>query len=192
MAVLLSLSSPQVQPGPATAAPESGVAARAPRLVMIIRHGEKDEAGKSPDINATGRARAALLANLFQAQHGTPPRLPTPDILFATAPHKKSARPSETMEPVGIALREPVDLAFGKDDDAALAREVLSGKYAGKVVLICWHHGAIPMMARDFGIADPPTWSDQTYDRIWEIDWNAGSAHLTVAPEKLMPGDSAQ
>jgi hypothetical protein len=171
----------------------ASLADRAPRLVIIVRHAEKPPKEEhSPHINETGQMRANKLPTLFLATPGQSPRLPKPQFVFATAATKGSNRPAETCAPTAYALDKKLNLDFGEMDEPALARELLSGRYAGKVVFVCWHHGAIPTLAKSLGVPTPPHWKDETFDQIWEIDWNDGSAHLTTAPEMLMPGDSVR
>ena len=76
-------------------------------------------------------------------------------------------------------------------DFATLARELLSGKYTGKVVLVAWHHGSLPAFARALG-AKPPydPWPDTQFDRVWRIDYREGRATLTDLPQGLLAGDS--
>jgi broad specificity phosphatase PhoE len=188
---LTALPMPVVRAAAQQTAPPAAIeASKAPRLVIIFRHAEKSGDEKDPNLTPTGFERARKIPELFLGANGQAPRLPHPYAIFATTPSRKSNRPAQTAAPLAAALQEHLDLDFGKDDDEALAHSVLSGKYAGKVVVIFWHHGAIPALAHDFGVAAPPKWSDSTFDQIWEIDYNDGSAHLTTAPEMLLPGDS--
>jgi len=63
--------------------------------------------------------------------------------------------------------------------------------HAGKTVLICWHHGNIPALARALGIKDAPTpWPEMQFDRVWRITFADGVAALTDLPQRLLPGDS--
>ena len=163
-----------------------------PRLVIILRHAEKSGDERDPDLTPTGFQRAKLLPQLFARTPNRPVPLARPDALFATTPSKKSNRPAQTIAPLGLALNERIDLDFGKDDEGALAREVLDGHYAGKVVLIVWHHGKIPALAQAFGVDAPPKWKDEVFDQIWEITYDHGAAQLATAPEQLLPGDSTK
>ena len=64
-------------------------------------------------------------------------------------------------------------------------------KYAGKTVLIAWHHGTIPDLAKALGVKDPPQkWQDEVFDRVWEITYSNGTASLKNLPEDALPGDS--
>ncbi|HEX3998984.1 MAG TPA: histidine phosphatase family protein [Pirellulales bacterium] len=159
-----------------------------PRVVMIIRHAEKPEkeGEKDPNLSKRGFERAEALAKAI------PEHFPKPDFLIATKRSKSSNRPAETITPLSNALHEPIEAKFKDDDYARVAREVLSDpKYAGKVVLIAWHHGKIPELAKALGAKDAPAkWKSSVFDRVWEIDYQNGTATLKNLPENALPGDS--
>lgn len=162
-----------------------------PATIYIIRHAEK-LTDKRPDLAPEGFHRAALIPRLFLPAAGeSRVLLPKPDFIFATARSKNSNRPVETVMPLSSALNEPINNEILDDDYPKLAEELLSGKYAGKVVLVAWHHGKIPALTFALG-ATPPTekWPDVQFDRIWRIDYAAGKAKLTDLPMLLLPGDS--
>jgi hypothetical protein len=166
---------------------------KAPAIVFILRHAEKPVGeDKSSDLTPVGFKRAAAIPSLFVQQAGSTqkPRLPRPDVLFATAVSKHSNRPIETITPLSAALHLPIHHDYEDRETAEIAKEVMSGKYAGKVVLICWHHGEIPHLTQAFGIASPPIWQDTVFDQIWEIQWVDGKAQLTTIPQQLLPGDA--
>ena len=161
--------------------------AQPPATILLIRHAEKPAEGM--DLAPAGFARAKAIPQLFA--NATPHNLPRPDFLFATHVSKNSNRPVETITPLSQALNEPISHEVADKEFATLARELLSGKYAGKVVLVAWHHGSLPKFARELG-AKPPydSWPDNQFDRVWRIDYHAGKATLTDLPQSLMPGDS--
>lgn len=164
------------------------VASRPPATILLIRHAEKLTDGQI-DLSPIGFERARLLPKVFAP--GARPDLPTPQVLFATHESAHSNRPIQTLTPLAEALHLPIDDRFRDEDYAALASTLLSGKYAGKVVLIVWHHGKIPQLATALG-ATPPykPWPEQQYDRIWRIDYVKGKVTLQDLPYALMPGDS--
>ena len=182
-------------PGGSGAQAVATTADKAPAVVFIIRHAEKPEGEKAAELSPMGFQRAAALPSLFLQPPGSGhlPRLPRPAALFATAPSKHSNRPIETITPLSQALKLRINEDYTDIETAPVAREVLSGKYAGKVVLICWHHGEIPHLAEAFGLADAPHhWDPDVFDKIWMIEWINGQPQLTILPESLLPGDSTK
>jgi broad specificity phosphatase PhoE len=169
----------------------------APSQILIIRHGEKpgdpstDSAGESPDLSTQGYERAASLAVYVPATFGKP------DVLFATQTSKNSNRPVETITPLAAALGLAIDHRYADDDYPALAAELFAEpKYAGKCVLICWHHGNIPALASALGGVPPTThWKGHVFDRVWKIDYPASGATTGLPvvdiPQMLMYGDSS-
>ncbi len=143
----------------------------------------------SGDLAPAGYERAKLLPQLFGTT--APHNLPRPEFLFATKKAKKSNREVETLEPLGKALGLPISHDVDDKDFPELAKELLSGRYAGKIVLVCWHHGSLPQFAEALG-AKPPysKWPDEQFDKVWRIDYVNGTAKLTELPESLLPGDS--
>jgi hypothetical protein len=158
-----------------------------PKTVLLIRHGEKPEEGIH--LSPAGVERAKAIPQLFGA--AAPHNLPKPDFLFATLAGKKSDREVDTLLPLSEAMKMPISHEVADKDFATLATELLSGKYAGKVVLVCWHHGALPEFAKALGVTPPyEKWPDEQFDKVWRIDYAGGKATLTELPQALMPGDS--
>jgi hypothetical protein len=149
-----------------------------PKLVLLIRHGEKPTDKSDPDLSPAGRARAQMLAREI------PKLYPALSVLFAAARSKDSNRPLETIEPLGAALGIRIDDAFAVDDHKKLAKYILhdSPGYAGKTLLICWHHEKIPALATDLGVTDAPSpWPNNVFDRIWEFAYSPeGAVTLTI------------
>lgn len=171
------------------------VQAKAPAIVFIIRHAEKPMDDKAPDLAPQGFKRASAIPYLFLPLPGSsvPPRLPRPDVLFASEAAKHSNRPIETITPLAQALHLRINHDYEDRETAKVADDVMSGKYAGKVVLICWHHGEIPHLAQAFGVEGAPkTWDDTVFDKIWKITWVDGKAQMTILPQMLLKGDSTQ
>jgi hypothetical protein len=166
-----------------------------------------------------GSARAAALPSLFavaltqlscklyehaQDFHGNYRPIPLkgkagrflpPNFIFATQESKNSNRPIETVTPLGTALSLPINNGYADNaaDIKAMAAEVLKDfAFAGKIVLICWHHGTIPDVARALGIAKPPKWDGKVFDRVWQITFPKGKATMSDLPQQLLYGDSSK
>lgn len=137
-----------------------------PTMVLLIRHGEKPLEIDDPHLTRDGLARAAMLAIQI-------PRLyPALSSLIATAPSRHSVRCIETVTPLGIATRLPVSHTLADEQYPDLALALLDGGYAGQTVLVCWHHGRLPELARALGARDAPTaWADSDFDHIWQLDY---------------------
>jgi hypothetical protein len=158
-----------------------------PASILLIRHAEKLTDGQI-DLSPTGYQRARLLPTLFTSGKGD---LPSPQFIFATHQSKHSNRPVETVTPLAAALHLSIDSTIANEDYASLAAELLSGKYAGKVVLVAWHHGTLPALVTVLGVQPPYTsWPDQQFDRVWRIDFRDGKATIRDLPQHLLPGDS--
>jgi hypothetical protein len=178
---------------PAQTQPQSPsqVQPQPPATIYLIRHAEKLTDGRE-DLSPKGFERAKVLPNLFLPHTGSPETLlQAPQFLFATRASKHSNRPVETITPLATALHLPIQSDIANDDFAALAAELLSGKYAGSIVLVSWHHGKIPDLTRALGATPPYTpWPDQQFDRIWRIDWHDGKPTVTDLPQNVLTGDS--
>jgi hypothetical protein len=133
-------------------------------------------------------------------------RFSTPHFLFSTHPSRSSNRPVETITPTAQALqflkKDPslkIHHKF-KNDTAgikALTSEILQNPntYGGKVVLICWHHGAIPQLTKAFGVPACQLpwnkWPGTVFDLVFSITWPSGQAQLSISPQQLLYSDSA-
>ncbi len=169
-----------------------------PKQVIIIRHGEKpgdpatDNEGDDINLSARGYERAGALAAYIPATFGKP------NFLFATQASHHSNRPVETITPLSQALNLEIDSKHADEDFQQVADDILqNSKYAGKLVLICWHHGKIPDLTAALG-GNPPVspWLGDVFDRAWQINYPQGIDNPTNLPvnnlpQQLLYGDSA-
>jgi hypothetical protein len=191
-----------------------------PNQVLIIRHGEKIGDPKKDDdggrhLSVQGSARAAALPSLFavadpqlscELHHkenefvggyrpiplkGKGGRFIPPNYIFATEKSKQSNRPVETVSPLAIALTLPInDGLTDKEPDITKMVNAILNDYPGKIILVCWHHGKIPDIAKALGVKKPPKWDGKVFDRVWQITFPKGKATLTDLPQMLLYGDS--
>src|ERR1700754_2948898 len=136
---------------PAAAAEKHG--SNPPQVIYLMRHGEKPTSAKDPNLAPAGVARADKLPGYIPTLLGGQPL----DYIFAAKASKVSNRPVETATPLANALSLPINQSFANNDYRALAKAILSNEtYAGKTILIVWHHGRIPALARALGATDLP------------------------------------
>ena len=194
-------------PGPAPLPPTAPVTAPRGKVVMIIRHGEKPSKSAIPvGINLAGQPdtrslteqgwiRAASLVGLFVAGPGTGrTALPRPSTIYASGTGDGAVegnRPRQTVRPLAMALRVPVDTSFSRGDESRLIAHAAAQPGP---TLICWQHGEIPSMAAAFGgavPAPPRTWPDDRYDVVWTFTSTGTGWRFAQVPERLLPGDAA-
>src|ERR1700681_4042924 len=134
--------------------------------ILLMRHAEKTGDPMDPPLSQDGYARAAKLADFIPATFGTP------RFLIATSISKHSVRPIETIQPLSAKIGIQVDATYADQDYGALASQLLSEpRYAdaGTLIVVCWHHGNIPSMARALrakpgGYSDP--WDAHVFNQI--------------------------
>jgi hypothetical protein len=165
--------------------------------VIIIRHGEKpgnpatDNDADGIDLSTKGYERAGALAPYIPDTFGAP------DFLFAAQASKHSNRPVETITPLSVRLGIEIDCKHADDEYQKLADDILgNAKYAGKRILICWHHGKIPELTAALGGVPPfSPWPGYIFDRVWKIEYPAAGRTVTNLsvqniPQMLLFGDS--
>lgn len=196
------------QPVADRAEPTSEVAVQkhsAPRHVLLVRHAEKPLDDTDIHLTSRGAARAAALPSLFAIPPMFPTKpaaLPTPDFLIAAKASKRSNRSMETLTPLAKALEKPIDDKRADRDFARVVDQLFDdAKYAGKTVLIAWHHGNLPELALALAAQAkngdklkseiPVHLGGSVYDRVWVITFDeAGSATFANLPQKLLFGDA--
>jgi hypothetical protein len=175
-------------------APVRGEGAKSyPARILLIRHAEKPDDPKEVGLSERGKQRAAALPKLFEKADDRAEPLPKPDYLFATRDSEASRRPTKTLKPLAKKLGLKVHAEVANKDFAALARKLLSDpKYAGKTVLICWHHGTMPELAVALDASQAPDrWKDKVFDRVWQIEYSRdGKATFRDRPQRLLEGDA--
>ena len=183
-----------------------------PEVIYIIRHAEKPlkppssgvdfEGGQNEhSLLPRGWQRSGALAALFHPDFG-PMRagLRTPTVLVAPSwghPGKTAAHRSyQTIQGLGEQLGLPIACQFAQGHEQQLASRLVRS-YSG-VVLICWEHNHIPVIASSLpvvsGTAIPRKWPDDRYDVIWSFTLvpGPGPGRYTFGqiPQQLLAGDA--
>ena len=178
---------------------------KAPRHVLLVRHAEKPLDETDIHLTSRGAARAGALPSLFAIPPAFPTKpaaLPTPDFLIAAKASKQSNRSVETLTPLARALDRPIDQKHANKEFALVADHLFDdAKYAGKTVLIGWHHGSLPEFALAISAKAkngdklkgqiPMHWEGAAFDRVWVITFDdARNATFVNQPQKLLFGDA--
>ena len=63
--------------------------------------------------------------------------------------------------------------------------------YGGQVILICWHHGKAPKLAKHLGVPESQLvpwdpWAPTVFDLVFQITWDSGQANLVVGYQQLL------
>lgn len=192
-------------PAPVPLSPTVPVTAPRGKIIMIIRHGEKPSKAAVPvgidlsgqpdthSLTEQGWIRAANLPRLFVPEQGRA-ALPRPSMIYASGTGDggtEGNRPRQTVRPLAMALRVPVDTSFSRGDESRLVAHAAAQQGP---TLICWQHGEIPAMAAAFGRAapvPPRDWPDSRYDVVWKFTSTGTGWRFEQMPERLLPGDSA-
>jgi hypothetical protein len=183
-----------------------------PEIIYIIRHAEKPfkphlsgvdyEGGPNEhSLLPRGWQRSGALAALFHPDSG-PLRadLRTPTVLVSPSwghPHKTAAHRSyQTIQGLSERLGLPITSPFAQGHEQELADSLLRS-HSG-VVLICWEHKHIPVIAAALPLAGetaiPPKWPGDRYDLIWSFTLapEPGPPRYTFSqiPQRLLSGDA--
>jgi hypothetical protein len=150
-----------------------------PKRVVIIRHAEKP-VSIHPHLAIRGHMRSIGLSKFL-------PKVVKPDFIFASTSTKHSERPYQTIRPTADKVGIDVSTAYADKQTKALVKELRKKKFKGKTILICWHHGQMPKLIREFGHTAPyDEWPEDLFDRVISID----AKGITNFPQRLLFGDS--
>lgn len=155
-----------------------------PAQIILIRHAEEPADPQDPHLSPAGVERAERLVSFITTDPAMT-RFGLPVAVFATETTKQGngQRAQETVAPLAMALKLPVQTPFVAKDFAALANRILRDPaYAGKTVLICWNHTEIPQLAMALGVRQvPPKWKAGVYDLVYLISYQDGRAALATS-----------
>jgi broad specificity phosphatase PhoE len=127
--------------------------ATAQSTIFIVRHAEKADATKDPDLSEAGRARAEALAKTLRDANIT--------AIYAT----EFKRTQQTAAPPAKALGITVTILPAKDNAALIAKLRASTGNA----LIVGHGDTIPDLIKALGISDPINIAENDYDNLFAV-----------------------
>jgi hypothetical protein len=171
--------------------------------IMLIRHAEKpddkdggvDQKGNPDkhDLIVRGWQRAGALTQFFANPRDLNGSIKQPANIFATEPSSQTAskRPLHTVTPLAKFLNLNVDSTIAEGSEDALVKAAVA---ANGVVLIAWHHEAIPAIANLIlqNHSAPQKWPGDRFDVVWIFTRDAPTApwQFAQAPQLLLAGDS--
>jgi phosphohistidine phosphatase SixA len=139
--------------------------------ILLMRHAEKTGDPMDPHLSQDGYARAEKLADYIPSTFGVP------NFLIASSVSKHSTRCIETLKLLSGKTGILIDATNSDQDYGALASQLLSlPQYTiqGTLVVLCWHHGNIPSMARALRATRgsyPDPWDAQVFNQIVVLEY---------------------
>ena len=151
----------------------SAVAAlAADRLVIIVRHAEKESDSMDPSLTAEGRARAAALA---KALAGT--RI---DHAISTPVKRTTETAMPVVEKSGATL-EFIDVLAGLDAHVAAVADTIRARPAGEAILVVGHSNTIGHIVTALGGPEIGDLNEAEYDTMFILTvGDTGKARLVV------------
>lgn len=126
--------------------------ATAQPTIFIVRHAEKADASKDPDLSEAGRARGEALAQLLRDAQIT--------AIYAT----EFKRTQETAAPLAKASGIQVTIRPARATDFALKL-----RFTGGNVLVVGHGNTIPDLIKALGISEPINIEENDYDNLFVV-----------------------
>jgi len=127
--------------------------ATAQPTIFIVRHAEKADASKDPDLSEAGRGRAEALAKVLRDGNIT--------AIYAT----EFKRTQETAAPLAKAIGIPITTVPAKDSAALITKVRSSNGNA----LVVGHGDTIPDLIKALGISEAINIGQNDYDNLFEI-----------------------
>jgi broad specificity phosphatase PhoE len=127
--------------------------ATAQSTIFVVRHAEKADATKDPDLSEAGRARAEALAKTLRDANIT--------AIYAT----EFKRTQQTAAPLAKALGLTVTVLPAQDSAALIATlRALKGN-----ALVVGHGDTIPNLIKALGVSEPINIADNDYDNLFVL-----------------------
>ena len=128
--------------------------AHAQQAVFLVRHAEKIDSSRDPDLSEPGRARAALLARLLK------------DAGITTIYSSDFKRTIHTAEPLAALLKiHPT--VIGRDPDTVVQQ--LRTHKPTDVVLVVGHSDTVPLVLKGLGCSETIAIDDGEYDNLFVV-----------------------
>ena len=127
--------------------------ATAQSTIFVVRHAERADATKDPDLSEAGRARAEALAKALRDANIT--------AICAT----EFKRTQQTAAPLAKALGITVTVLQAQDSAALIAKlRALNGN-----ALVVGHGDTIPNLIKALGLSEPINIAENDYDNLFSV-----------------------
>jgi broad specificity phosphatase PhoE len=130
--------------------------ATAQSTIFIVRHAEKADATKDPDLSEAGRARAEALAKMLRDANIT--------AIYVT----EFKRTQQTAAPLAEVLGITATVLPAKDSAMLIAKLRASHGNA----LVVSHGDTIPALIKALGISEPINIGENDYDNLFVVELN--------------------
>lgn len=167
--------------------------ASAPRIVMIIRHGEKPADPNDHGLSDRGLERARKIAGLFTRPTSSleVAGLYQPKRLSASRGKTKSLRMIQTLADLSVALALPIDDRYDAEREYRKYGRWLAAQTA--ITLACLEHTAITRVVKAMGKVRgaPKGWPGDRFDVVLVLySTDGGKTWMCYqVPELLLAGD---
>jgi phosphohistidine phosphatase SixA len=143
---------------------QAGEPAPAAATIVFVRHAEKVDQSKDPELSAEGVARAEALARVLR------------DLPITAVYHTEFRRTAATVAPL-CAARGVTPETVPAADEAELVRK-LKRAAPGSVVVVCGHSNTVPELIEQLGVKGAPAFGDAEFDRLLVVRRDADGAVL--------------
>lgn len=127
--------------------------ATAQSTIFVVRHAEKADATKDPDLSEAGRARAEALAKALR------------DAKIVAIYATEFKRTQQTAAPLAKALGITVTVLPAQDNAALIAKLRASNGNA----LVVGHGDTIPNLIKALGVSEPINIAENDYDNLFVL-----------------------
>ncbi len=136
--------------------------------VILVRHAEKADGSRDPDLSARGAARAAALARVLA------------DVEIHGVYSSQYRRTKQTLEPVAVRKQRDVMVFPVDGEDLPAYARAFTGRlldaHAGETVLVAGHSNTVPRLIEALGVTPAPNLDDSDYDDLFVVILEPGGA----------------
>lgn len=133
---------------------QAGQAASAAGTIVFVRHAEKVDQSKDPELSVEGQARAEALARVLR------------DLPITAVYHTEFRRTAATVAPLCTALGITPEVVPAGDRSGLVQR--LRAERGGTAV-VCGHSNTVPELLGELGVKDAPAIGEAEFDRLFVV-----------------------